>query len=385
MKHLSAIIQLILILSLTSIASVVIAGPFYVVIASFKEETHAYRFSESVRDVFPEASFRSDPAQMIHHVFVRETSIMKEAEEFRSHLHRIGFGDAWILADLKSLPTVTPRESVVKLELYTGSSVLLSSADNSFLAIAKNKSEISGLTGGDSGKAFKFVAKNASGRPVPATVTLLNDLGDQESRFKTGEVVAFKGRQTLNFLCRAPGYSPVAKLIDLSDIGGNTSDVAQDGDGVWELTFPVVRQNVNEINLRYHSLFHTDAAVLHDISKRSLEALVTMLLSNADWRISIKTHCNPGVRRRIFLPESGSPFDLSLATAKDGSDKKLTGEQAQTLLAYLVGKGIDSRRISIMAWGGLDRVVEQTEPSAFLNDRVEMELVTNYNYNHYKF
>ena len=369
-------IKFLFVAALSWISTTVVAGPFYVVIASFKQEMRAWKFAEAVKDVFPDAAVTFDAEQNLHHVFAKEMNRREEADNFKSQARRIGFAEAWILTDVQSLQRETYDEdqtsgSVIALELYTGSTVLLGTTDNAFLSIARNKGEAAGIAEVESGSAFIFLAKTSSGKVVPATVSLLDEGGKTLSAFRTNEVVGFKGTRSLMFVCHAPGYSPEAKMVALTH-PGNTTDIFQNKEGVWELTFELSPQRANEITLRYGELFHTDAAILQEFARPALDALTKLLQANPEWRIVITTHCSRGNKRTLFLPGAESYFDLSRARSAQGSDKDLRHERARTLHGYLVGSGVDGKRIGVMQSSQGNK---GTDANPFA-ERVELALVT---------
>lgn len=357
-------------------STVAMAGPFYVVVASFKEEVRAWKFSQAIKDVFPEAAVSFDAEQNLHHVFVKEMNRRVEADNFKANAKRLGFVEAWIMTDVHSLQRETYNAteasgSLVKLELYTGSTVLLGTTDNAFLSIAKNKGEISGMAEGEFSNVFSFIAKTSSGKKLDATVSLLAEDGNTLSAFKTNKVVGFKGKRSLILRCHAPGYSPEVKIVDLTD-PGNIRDIFQNDTGVWELTFHLAPQKANEITLRYNDLFHPDAAVLKESGEPALDVLTKLLIANPEWRIVITTHVNHGSKRAIFLPASESYFDFSAANARNGSDKELRHERARTLHGYFVGAGIDGKRIGITG----PNIPGKASDGIRFTERVDIALVT---------
>lgn len=374
MKRININLKLALVVALCWMSTLATAGPFYVVVASFKDEMRAWKFSQAIRDVFPEAAVSFDADQNLHHVFVKEMNRNDEAEKFRAKAKRIGFAEAWVLTDVRALSSETHNADedaggLVTLELYTGSTVLLSTTDNAFLSIAKNKGEISGIAEAEWGNAFTFIAKTSTGKALAATVSLLDEKNNELSTFKTNTVVGFKGKRSLTLLCHAPGYGPQVKMVHLTN-PGNATDIFQNEKGVWELTFQLSPQKTNEVALRYDELFHPDAAVLQESARPALDAVTRILIANPKWRIVITTHVNRAGKRKIFLPASESYFDLSRASTKQGSDKDLRHERARTLHGYLVAAGIKSSQIGVMDAG------KPGKDETHLGERVVIELVT---------
>lgn len=361
------------------------ARSFYVVIASFTKEIAAKRFSRSVSDVFENASFRFDTRRNLFHVFVMQTHGREEAENFRKHLQLVmGFNNVWIFIAGKEHNSVHAEDEngsggYVKLELYTGSTVLLSSSDNSYMSISRNEGEVQQTTDNDSGQAFTFIAKTPNGHMLPARVVLLDNDGNQVSTFKTNQVVGLSGKngkERMTLVCDARGYSTETKVINLRHPEA-TPGVNLNGDDVWEVAFNMSRMKPDQVEFVYRGLFHKDASVVEHFGKKNIEVLLALLTANPGWRIVINSHTNPRPKRQIAVAASEDIFDVSLARSKEASDKQLTRERAQVLQNYLVAAGIAKERITAMGWGSLAKVTDPTKSDAHFNDRVEVELMMN--------
>ena len=361
----------------------VLAGPYYVVVGTFSDEGRAVKFATAIRKIFPEASFRFDGERKYYHVYVKETSRQPEAEDFLSDIQQSnGFAHAWIYTDLTALShgvdETAPSSDDIRLELYTGGTVLLASADNSHLSIRRSYTQKSD-TAQAMEKSFRFVAETATGRDLPAEITIMSKNGGTISSFKSGEVITFTSRQSrrvLTLMCKAPGYGTLTRQLDMGDPGG-LRDIHQNSDGVWEVRFALAKIKVDDMKLYYNAIFFEDAAVLQPGAKDGMEDLLTLLAENSAWKIVIHSHCNAGAKRNIAIPGEGGYFDLSQATKRSASDKQLTAARAETIRDYLVDHGIDSRRISLMAWGSIDPVVQPEAAKAYMNERVEVSVISH--------
>lgn len=358
------------------------ARSFYVVIASFTQEERAKEFSTSVRDVFEDASFHFDAQRKLFHVFLIRTHEREEAEHYRKEFQHLGFSDAWIFTEGNEHSAVQHDEEKdsggpVKLELYTGSTVLISSSDNSYMSISRNNGEVEQTTGNESGHAFSFIAKTRNGHTLPARVVLVDDHGKQLSTFKTNKLVGLSGKngkERLILICEAPGYSTETKIINLRNLA-LTRDVIRNDHGVWEVPFNMSRVKPDEVRLVYRGLFHKEASVVEAFGKKNIEVLLALLEGNPSWRIVIESHTNPRPKREIALAASEDIFDISLARFKEASDKQLTTERAEVLQNYLVAAGIRKERITARGWGSLAKVADPAGGDAHLNDRIEVQLV----------
>lgn len=358
------------------------AGPYYVVVGTFSGESTASKFSAALRKVFSGASFKSDNEHKRYHVYLMETSRQLEAEYFLDDIQQShGFAHAWIYTDLIALShgvdDTAPSSDGIRLELHTGGTVLLASADHSNLSIRRSYTEKSD-TAQVMEKSFRFVAETVTGRGLPAGITILSKSGGAISSFKSDEVVTFASRQSrvLTLMCKAPGYGTVTRQLDMGNLNG-LRDVHRNADGIWEVRFSLTKIKVDDMKLHYNSIFSKDAAVLQPAAKDAMEDLLALLEENSAWKIAIHSHCNAGAKRDIVVRGEGGYFDLSQARKRSASDKQLTTARSETIRDYLVDHGIDSSRISIMAWGSLDPVVQPDAAKAYMNERVEVSVISN--------
>ena len=358
------------------------AGSFYMVIASFTQEARAKEFSNAVSDIFEDASFHFDAQRKLFHVLVMQAHGREEAERYRIQLQRVGFSNAWVFSEGNE-HTVVRKDGTehsggpIKLELYTGSTVLLSSSDNSYMSISRNKGEVQQTTDNESAQAFSFIAKTHNGHLLPARVNLLDYHGRHVSTFKTNKLVALSGKngkERFILVCEAPGYSTETKIIDLRHVAA-TPGVFRNEDGVWEIAFNMSRVKPDVVEFLYRGLFYQDASVVEPFGKKNVELLLALLKGNPEWRIEINSHTNPRPKGQIAIAASEDIFDVSLARFKEACDKQLTRERALVLQNYLVEAGIAKKRITAMGWGSLAKAADPATDNAHFNDRVEVELV----------
>jgi hypothetical protein len=365
---------------LTLLSGTAQGGRFYVVVGTFSHEGGARDFAAALQNVFSEASFTYDDARQLYYVHLMKTDQQEEAHHYRHSLQAdAGFQDAWIFTDVRkgestSDGQATSHAEPVRLELFNGGSVLLSSADNGYLSISRQGDQKKDETA-EARMGFVIVAETPAGNALPGQVLVLDERGANLSAFKTDEIISFGGKElahTLILLCQVPGYHPEAKVIDLRKFS-QIPDISMDKNGIWKVLFQLTKINVDEINLLYHNLFHRDAAVFQAESRRQLEVLRALLRANAEWRIVINSHCNPGGKRDIVLPGKGrDPFDISEGVERSGTDMSLTKARAETLRDYLGDHGIDERRITVMGWGSLDLLVKRSAVNAAVNERIEV-------------
>jgi outer membrane protein OmpA-like peptidoglycan-associated protein len=68
-------------------------------------------------------------------------------------------------------------------------------------------------------------------------------------------------------------------------------------------------------------------------------------------------------------------FEMKGTDQQNGTAKELSKQRAEAVRDYLVEHGIEKSRMEIMAWGGLNMMVNETSASAKLNDRIEIEIM----------
>jgi hypothetical protein len=362
-----------------------LAGPFYVVVATFSTEPGARQFAHSLQSTFEQASFRFDGKKELYYVHLMETGRQAEAENFRNHLQdNFGFRDAWIYANLDTGAPASADErddSYVKLELHTGGSVLLNSADNTYVSVSKRHGEKKPTIENRPTpveQAFVFIAETRAGTLIPAKVSVSDTKGNLISVFKTGEPVAVGGKQdsrVLTLHCDVPGFNAITKMINLANPA--TLDIQPDSAGIWEVRFTLTRQKADEVALVYHHMFYGDAAIFERAASKTMDVLVGALKGNPAAKIVINSHCNAGEKRPIKLSGGDEhSFDLSEALEKTGSDKLLTKARAEALRNYLVGQGIEAKRISLFGWGSMNLLVNSAADNRSLNDRVEVQFIS---------
>lgn len=359
-------------------------------IGTFASEQVARQFATTVRKEYSEAAFKFDPDKNVYYVHVMETDRYKLAAAFRENIQEeAGFANAWILTDFQSGTSASYTDggnSAIELQMYTGTTVLLSSADKSIISInktvrvKKDEADLNTVTKqGGADIPLTFSATTRTGQEVAGKVVMLKD-GKELSSFKTKEVVSLGGNQhnrAFTLICQVPGFSPEVRVINLDEVG-SLPDVYQNDDGVWEIRFHVVRMKEDEIPLLYNKLFYEEASILRDESKEIVELLATVMKSNPGWKIVIDSHCNPlSDGKMLVAGRTKEYFAIEDAVEKSGTAKHLTRSRAETLRECLAALGIDKSRITVMGWGDLDPLVRGAEADVTVNDRIEIRLVSN--------
>ena len=399
---------------LTLLSVSLMAAEYYVVIGTFANEANAKRFTSHVSQVLDNVSYSFNEKNKMYFVHVLKTSRKDEARNWSLYLrHEIGFHDAWVLAYPETESGVmlagnsARRHEPRYVQEMAGSSEDLqqvyatarASAEAPGYALAANKpvtaewsvhGNVAFITGIDastnikdnpllaSSPVFTFKVETPDGRPLSSEVMLVNfEKVKKIAGFVPGEHVAIKPskkNQVVTFVCDVLGYAMETRMFKMDNLSRGR-DIVEKKNGIWEVTFKLRKLKVDEVAFMNKTTFYPDAAVLEPSSDVEMNDLLAMMQSNPGYKIVLHGHCNPAARRAIKLPANQDYFNLDRAQSKTGSDKLLTRLRAETIRNFLVDRGIDKRRIGIVGWGSSDLLVNSTAEDAYINDRIELELV----------
>lgn len=395
------------------------AAQYSVVIGAFTKESNARKFSGYARNLYLQAYYTFSEPRNMFYVTVLKTPKEDEARNWTLYLkNETQFKDAWVFTEalgpekILSAENITNRHSKPRYggtinfsaksdeilnsqnlsENYAGTSESGKTEERSTASwtntdgisyisnipnITATKKQID-LT---AGKLFTFIVETPEAKTIPAEIMLVNyEKAKKISNFNTGAVVALRGKtknQSVTVVCDVFGYSLSAQTINLDKLSSMKA-LKQNAEGVWEVRFKLKPMEENEISVMYNTTFYEDASILEPASQKQLDELLTLMRSHPEYKILIHSHCNKGTKRAIKLPAtSNGYFDIDDSFEKTGSDKNLTKERAETIRAYLIGNGIQTKRIAILGWGSLEMLVSPAAPDAQINDRIEIELLAN--------
>ncbi|HEX8039348.1 MAG TPA: OmpA family protein [Chryseosolibacter sp.] len=391
---------------------------YYVVIGAFAKESNAIKFTGYARNRYLDAFYKYNAERKLYYVHAMETGRKDEARNWTLYLqHEKGFRDAWVftspavVGDVSGvLLTEAPAETEAR---YSGNRDIphsdygdiasASGSDNivnyarehdqasgmeaewthidglSFLAGMKGAASVRKNAAMPGNKVLTFVVETGEGKSISTEVMMVDYRKAQKlAGFTTGDIIGLRSSKqnpSITVVCDVFGYGVETKTLNLNSLS-RARDVKQNAEGVWEVRFKLKPMKENEISILYNTTFFTDAAVLEPSSKKQLDQVLSLMKANPSYKILIHSHCNKGSRRTIKLAgKGGSCFDISTSVEKTGSDKTLTKARGETIKSYLVGNGIDSKRIGVFGWGSLDNLVNPASGNAAINDRVEVELV----------
>jgi outer membrane protein OmpA-like peptidoglycan-associated protein len=400
---------------LCSLCSAVHAADYYVVIGAFAQESNARRFTGTVKNFFRDVSYSFNAEKHLFYVHVMHTTRKDEARNWSSYLrNEKGFKDAWVLTKTgvpsyktaADAPDVHEPRYEVSLQLApTTSDVIASpSAANGEASFSntttykENKSETAWTMANGFGfvnnikdierfkseqsitssNLFTFIVEDSRGHVVPSEVMLVNfEKVKKIASFQTGENVAIKGtkpNQMVTFVCDMLGYSQETRMFNMDHLSRG-KDITKNENGVWEVRIKLKKMAMNDIALMNNTSFYKDAAVLEPSSQKEMDELVAMMKSNPGYRILVHSHCNPGERGSIKVANETTYFDIKASTERPGSDKLLTKKRGELVRNYLLNHGIDKKRVGMVAWGSAETIVKSASEDAYINDRIEIELV----------
>lgn len=392
------------------------AAQYYVVIGTFSNEMNALKFKASVQSVFKDVSYTYNASRKLYYVTVMKTSRKEEAWNWSLYLkNEKGFRDAWVLAEPdaesvhlnadnsghddklnENMTAANRRRARYEAVQFPVSRLLLPDASSfaadaemnmmvwthannlDFIASIKNVA-LFRRQAGPSARLFNFLVESPDGKVVPSEVMLVNyEQAKRIAGFQAGENVAIKGTKTeqkVTFVCDKLGYSQETLTLNLDKLD-RAQNVKQNENGVWEVRIKLKPAEAYEIAFMNRTVFHKNAAILDSTSRKELDELVSIMQANPRYNVILHGHCNPGGKREILLPSALSNcFTMDGAVAKTGTDKVLTRKRVEVIMNYLVGNGIDKKRINTVAWGSMEPLVSVTGSNSGMNDRIEVEFV----------
>jgi outer membrane protein OmpA-like peptidoglycan-associated protein len=181
----------------------------------------------------------------------------------------------------------------------------------------------------------------------------------------------------ISLICEVFGYRKVQRDINYNTPQGD--DIRMNEDSATVVPFELVRLQKGDYAIMYHVYFFNDAAIMRPESRYEVNSLLTMLQENPKYRIRLHGHTNGNHHGPMTLLADGNKnyFALNDTKTVPGTAKKLSGERAQLIKAFLVDGGIESSRMEVKAWGGKKAIYDKHSPQAQSNVRVEIEILEN--------
>lgn len=363
---------------------------YYVVVGAFAKESNAKKFSGFVRSRFFQATYELNENRNLFYVYVIKTGSKKEAfDQVRILQKEEAFKDAWVFKGnlgstiipveetkpepVEDKPEVAPVDTTT-VKQFVPAVVPVLEEQKPVVEPVKEPEMIV------KGKLFKFVIKAPSGEAITGNVHHVDLLkGRDLATYKGNEYSdvpkPVEQKEPMALVCGLFGYKEVTQLVDYND-PSITQGAVQDEKGAWTIPFVLERLKKGDVSVMYDVSFYKDAVIMLPRSQEELDELVTMMQTNLAYKIKVHGHCNGNNKRKIIaIGKTRNYFDMKGSDQQNGSAKELSKQRAEAVRDYLVDHGIDKSRMEIMAWGGLNMMVNETSASAKLNDRIEIEIM----------
>lgn len=229
------------------------------------------------------------------------------------------------------------------------------------------------------GKYFKFTIAKDGGQTLAGKVHQVDYVRKKDVGIFASDTyvdVLHPGQnQAMTLVCGVFGYKEVEKYINYSN-PSETEGAFVDEQGAWVIPYNLERLEKGDVSIMYNLSFYKDAVVMLPNSKNDLDELVNLMMSNPNYVIRVHAHCNGKNSRKIIgLGDHNNFFDVAGSVEIKGSAKQLTNLRAEAVRTYLKIHGIDENRVKLFGWGGAEMLVDENDPHARLNDRIEIEIL----------
>ncbi len=231
------------------------------------------------------------------------------------------------------------------------------------------------------GKYFKFIVTTPDNAPYAGQLYYIDyKRGIELDTFNSGEYVAVMPpveSSKMAVVFGSFGYKEIWRYIDYRD-PSKAKGAFLDKNGAWVIPYKLERLERGDVSVMYNVAFQENAVVMSPTSVTDLNELVRMMKSNPRYVIKVHAHCNERGKRMIKVPRDISDYfgqdecSTITATAKD-----LTRLRAELIKTYLMRHGIDAGRIKLYPWGSAEMLVRWDGPDAWLNDRIEIEILAD--------
>ncbi len=349
---------------------------YYLVVGAFATENEGItEFTSYLPGNGRDTAYTLNENSNVLHLYVLKTTDAEEVISKTMALQReLGSNPNPIATSTEyklTSPLVLPGETASATEEASGAGA--SSAGPAGLAA------LGGVPPKPMGQYFKFTIEGPDGKARDGQLHHVD--------FKEGvELATFKSDTYIDILppvesSKMPvvfgvfGYKEVEKYIDYNDPSA-TYGAYRDEHGAWVIPYTLERLEEGDVSVMYNVSFNDNAVMMRPESQRDLDELVKMMKWNPAYVIRIHAHCNGRGKRDITLP--GAPFqwfENANTNTIVASPKELTRFRGALVRKYLLEHGIEDDRIRTYAWGSSDMLVDSHGPYAYLNDRIEIEIL----------
>lgn len=367
---------------------------YYVVIGAFAKESNAKKFSGFSRSRFFQSTYELNPSRGLYYVYVIKTNNKTTAyDQVRVLQKEDAFKDSWVfrgtLGSTAPPPAVTRTEPVITAPEPTP--VVNVPADSATSEVKEDPkptehvvTEVATPVTTEKpkrvvkGKLFKFDIQTPTGASVHGKVHHVDLLKGRDLASYSSEDysdVPKPAEEPMTLICGIFGYKEITQLVDYQT-PSLTEGAVQDAEGAWVIPFKLERLKKGDVSVMYDVSFYKDAVIMLPRSEEELDELVNMMRTNPNYTIKIHGHTNGNNKRKIIaLGKTRNYFDMKGSEQKNGTAKELSKQRAEAVRDYLVEHGIESSRMEIMAWGGMNMLVGENTAGAKLNDRIEIEIL----------
>jgi len=365
-------------------------SPYYVVIGGFKSEANARNFCIYAQEQNLPAVYAFNEARKTFYVYIRATQSREVALDILKSLRESTvFKDAWVFNGVLSGSDLIPQNRAPAVqktpdpqtEKVIAGPVVREPEDTPSAAVPQPQPQTQVETPKPVGRAFVFKLLNGeNGNAVDGLVRL------QESE-RALQFRGFNGNEKVYVpapanksgkwyvVSQVLGFRPLKKPLNYERAREtHGASVGPDEEIIIPLALHRVRKGdyIEMENVK----FFNNTALFSPGSELELDGLVAMMQENPGYQIKLHGHTNGNEERDIVsIGNSANFFGSDIANTKThGTAKELALLRAELVKAYLVQKGIDSKRISTKGEGGTQMIFDPSGTLAGLNDRVEVEI-----------
>lgn len=378
---------------------------YYVVVGGFSKIDNANRYQVTVakdaklisvmKDQFS-SKIAFNPARNIHYVYIQKSTDKRGAFALNIKLKaETEYKDSWVFignldsdnASIVSKPAepvsekvaeaVSPKTDQVKNETPKIDSVKLVVEEK----IKEEPKPVVEKKPALAGKPFIFkLADKSSGKEVKGAAHVYESA-------KAGEFQSFSVNQlvyvsepvnkarTYVVKIQAPGYKPTEKTIQYGRFDSLKLDQKET-----VIPFDLTKVKSGDYIDFNNVHFIKDSPIMKPDSQNELDGLVALMKENPRYKIKIHGFCNGEESREIISRGTSDKF-FELEPGKNKkhkrSAKELSLERAEIVKAYLIGQGVEDKRLSVKAEGGGIPLYGERSAMAFHNDRIEIEVKSN--------
>lgn len=337
-----------------------------------------------------------NPARNIHYVYIQKSTDKRGAFALNIKLKaETEYKDSWVFignldsdnASIVSKPAepvsekvaeaVSPKTDQVKNETPKIDSVKLVVEEK----IKEEPKPVVEKKPALAGKPFIFkLADKSSGKEVKGAAHVYESA-------KAGEFQSFSVNQlvyvsepvnkarTYVVKIQAPGYKPTEKTIQYGRFDSLKLDQKET-----VIPFDLTKVKSGDYIDFNNVHFIKDSPIMKPDSQNELDGLVALMKENPRYKIKIHGFCNGEESREIISRGTSDKF-FELEPGKNKkhkrSAKELSLERAEIVKAYLIGQGVEDKRLSVKAEGGGIPLYGERSAMAFHNDRIEIEVKSN--------